>query len=176
MLGHRLGIAALGARPGQLWVQQSGGGHELYACRGQLHPPGTRGAQSAAQAVGVPRRQPDQAIGGLVRAGWLAATLADHGLDGIVVARTVSDTRRVHATPTLSAERDGVAGDQGCGVGSEVGDDAGDLLRAGDVDEGLAPRTASRTASVTQPVSVTGGCTMFAVIPCGASSTAADMV
>ncbi len=36
--------------------------------------------------------------------------------------------------------------------------------------------TASRTASVTQPVSVTGGCTMFAVIPTGASSIAADIV
>jgi hypothetical protein len=36
--------------------------------------------------------------------------------------------------------------------------------------------TAARTASVTHPVSVTGGCTMFAVIPNPASSTAADIV
>ena len=36
--------------------------------------------------------------------------------------------------------------------------------------------TASRTSSVTQPVSVTGGCTMFAVIPYLASSSAADIV
>ncbi len=34
----------------------------------------------------------------------------------------------------------------------------------------------SRTASVTQPVSVTGGWTMFAVMPYGASSSAADIV
>ena len=38
------------------------------------------------------------------------------------------------------------------------------------------PATNCRTASVTQPVSVTGGCTTFAVIPRSASSTAADIV
>jgi hypothetical protein len=36
--------------------------------------------------------------------------------------------------------------------------------------------TSWRTASVTQPVSVTGGWTMLAVTPWGASSSAADMV
>jgi hypothetical protein len=35
---------------------------------------------------------------------------------------------------------------------------------------------ASRTASLTQPVSVTGGCTMLAVMPNLASSRAADIV
>jgi hypothetical protein len=38
------------------------------------------------------------------------------------------------------------------------------------------PATWSRTAAVTQPVSVTGGWTMLAVTPNGASSTAADIV
>ena len=36
--------------------------------------------------------------------------------------------------------------------------------------------TKARTSSVTQPVSVTGGCTMLAVMPNGASSLAADIV
>ena len=40
---------------------------------------------------------------------------------------------------------------------------------------GLAA-TMSRTASVTQPVSVTGGWTMLAVTPYRASSSAADIV
>ena len=56
-------------------------------------------------------------------------------------------------------------------VAAQPGDHLGDLGRAGDVVElGRARRRASRTSSVTQPVSVTGGWTTLAVIPNGASS------
>ena len=42
MLGHRLGVGTLGARPDPGVVEQPGLGHPLHAGERELHPPGVR--------------------------------------------------------------------------------------------------------------------------------------
>jgi hypothetical protein len=61
-------------------------------------------------------------------------------------------------------------------VGGEQDDHLGDLVGLRQVPEGTAGDACSRTAGVTQPVSVTGGWTMFEVMPNRPSSWAAAMV
>jgi hypothetical protein len=97
----------------------------------------------------------------------------------ITTAATHTATSRPVGTfppGTRSAKRDYVGGDEGRGVQGQVDDHFGDLGRAGNVEQGGARGDGVTAASLTQPVSVTGGCTMLAVMPNLASSRAADIV
>ena len=97
VLGHRLGVGALGARPDPVIVEQAGLGHPLDPGEGQLHPAGVGHlGQPHGQAVDIPRVQPHQAVGSVVQSDHLAPS-GPHGIGGeLGRERADGDTGRGH--------------------------------------------------------------------------------
>ena len=98
VLGHRLGVGALGRGPGPARVEDPGRGQPLDAGVRKLHPArGTRRGQRGAQPVDVGRVEPDQRVGAGVDVGGLAAAVADRLLGEVTAVRADGHQGRCHA-------------------------------------------------------------------------------
>ena len=128
----------------------------LELTRDQLRQAGIREAFSLAELEPDPARSMDNHRQAADRARAAAAR------PGRGPAEADRDRPR---SAECSAQGQDVAVDEPGTLLAEIGDHLGDLRRRRDVDRRSLCATNARTASVIQPVSVTGGWTTFAVIP-----------